>query len=224
MRGTITPSMRSARRPSAHTVSPTTQAPVCDECRTCSLQCTPIPCPSARMRAIRSGWATARGAIGKNVASAAAAASRSSRRDVHTGSGPSSKVNITPSPYPAGTVDKDATSTPARAAYGLPLQVPGDRHRPRVQAASGQTPAQLDHPIPYRRRRLGRVGDRPARPGLHSIETTLAVASQEALEMPAGEPALGCCSSDRQLLGHDLENGDAGWDMPAKEPQPRAAG
>ena len=93
-----------AGAPAPLTVSLRPHAMSREEWRTCSSQCRPTTCPSSGIRAIRSGCRAARGAITKNVAGAPTSASRSSRRGVQTGSGPSSNVSaITLFPYPVTT-------------------------------------------------------------------------------------------------------------------------
>jgi len=58
-------------------------------------------------------------------------------------------------------------------------------------------------------RRRDRRRPRASRARLERLKTSFPVAGQEAVQMPAGDPVLGCSRGNRQLLGHDLKNGDA---------------
>jgi hypothetical protein len=75
---------------------------------------------------------------------------------------------------------------PARAP-----EVPGDRGRARVQAPGSELDPQGDDPVALGIRCATGAGARPARPRLDGLETVVAVAPQQAVQMPAADPVLG---------------------------------
>ncbi len=89
------------------------------------------------------------------------------------------------------------------------LQMPADRVRSGIQSVSGQLRSQLDHPRANLLRRRDRCRPRASRARLERFQTSFPIAGQEAVQMPAGDPVLGRSRGHRQLLGHDLKNGDA---------------
>ena len=91
----------------------------------------------------------------------------------------------------------------------LPLQMPGDRHRPRVEPVGGQLRAQRDHPLRDQHRGRGSVRFRAPRAGLERVQASFSIGDQKTMEMPAGEPVLGSSSGHGPLPGDDLENSNA---------------
>jgi hypothetical protein len=89
----------------------------------------------------------------------------------------------------------------------FPFEVPGDRHRPGIEALRAELGAQVEDPVTHGRGRPTRVGLRSTGARLDRFEAALTVAAEQALEMLSTEPVLGCGGGDGQLLRDDLEDG-----------------
>ena len=89
----------------------------------------------------------------------------------------------------------------------FPLEVPGERHRPGIEALRGELGAPGDDPLPHLLRCPAGVAAWPPRARLDRLEAALTVAAEQALEMLSTEPELGCGGGDGRLLRDDLEDG-----------------
>jgi hypothetical protein len=87
-----------------------------------------------------------------------------------------------------------------RHPVAVASEVPGDRHRPGIEAAGGELEPQLDDPLADRSGRPTRTGRRPARARFEGVQAAVPVARQQPVQVLPADPVLGRGGRDGQLL------------------------